>query len=46
MASDRRLEVVPGGSHGVTLLDPRREPKARRIRGLVEAFLRDHTAEP
>lgn len=41
--SDRRLEVVPGGSHGVTLLDPDREPKAKHVRALIEAFLRDHT---
>lgn len=43
-ASDRRLEVVPGGSHGVHLLDPDQEPKARRIRQLVEAFIRERTA--
>jgi pimeloyl-ACP methyl ester carboxylesterase len=39
---DRRLELVPGGSHGVNLLDPAREPRASRIRRLVEGFIDAH----
>jgi pimeloyl-ACP methyl ester carboxylesterase len=41
---DKRLEIVDAIGHGVTLLDPTDNPAADRVRGLIEAFISDHTA--
>jgi dienelactone hydrolase len=41
---DRHLELVPGAVHGVALLSEDYEPNAKHLRGVVEGFIRTHTA--
>jgi pimeloyl-ACP methyl ester carboxylesterase len=43
-ARDKRLELIPGASHGLSLLDPEQEPRAAEVRALVLDWIRARTS--
>lgn len=43
-ATANRLEIIPGTSHGIALLDPAQEPRAAQVSALILGFVQRYTA--